>query len=271
MDKKSIDKNFYIIIEKYCISLGLFAQTIIKPTDDVKNIIKRKKRNRSFDEYITSINNFNDLIHKLTVLLKEIIVSLNKVFIKKDMKSLSEFIENIQSFLVFLLKENVFLKLYEIREEFDDRYTKNKKLIEKVNDVRNIIITLFDISIDITTIFIPQFTTVKRIIPIIESINRQYIENRIIESRKQYVDVDEIIRQLLDIELRSQIISSIDIDEIYQCLSNNNADDIIIVIETLQSNYVALLQTIISLRHEIEVYRTKKQSLLTKIRDVLHL
>lgn len=255
-----MNERFCIIIENFCISLGLFVQSVAHPTKLSTSLIKhRKERNNEFDSYIIIIENFNELTHEIITLIKNIIISLNNLFVYKSLLKLTDFLENLRIFLLFLLDENVFHKLNEYKIELNNKYDKDIKLANKIGKIKYIIFRLFDLSIGITAIFIPQFAMVKDVVVTMEDKTDEILDNKVKNINKYDINLDVVIKKLLDIQLRSQIILSINIDIIHECLNIKDAYDLIVIIENLHVEYIEMQQMSIYLKSEIDSYKKKKK------------
>lgn len=251
--------RFCDIINRYCESLGRFIDTIKSPTEiNIEKIKNKKYRNKKMDVYVSLVDNFNILMTYTTKTIKEIILSLNELFLHKNMETLVEFLTTIQRFLEFLVSESIFDKLAELKTAFQKNKYEKIKIIEKVDTMRHIIFRIFNISVSISSVFIPALDVIN---PILESIEKKviiYIDEKTTAINTDYIDVDHIIRSLLDTQLRSEIISNIDIDVIYDCIRDKNAAELLPVIENLQKEYISLLVIMVSLKSEISTYKQKK-------------
>jgi hypothetical protein len=263
----SIDSgDFCNIITNFCDSLIIFTKYVVNPTVKTTILIKKKYiRQNTFDTYVIAVNKFNEIMLSVVFLIKKIIISLNKLFLIKSPKNLIEFIESIRIFLIFLLEKNVFDKLYELKEELDSRYTKNLKNIKKLADIKYILFRICNISIDITCLFIPPLTVVKEAIAVLEDKLDNNIEEKKKEINNSHLNLDNIIRQLIDIQLRVEVISIVKNSKFLHGFNNNNenAAKIHRIIENLQTEYVELHHIIIYLRSEINLYKQKKLSIVS--------
>lgn len=256
-------KDFCNIIRNFCDSLIAFTKYVVNPTVNTTMLIKKKYvRYSTFDTYVIAVNKLNEIMINVVLLIKEIIISLNKLFILKSPKNLLGFIEDIRKFLVFLLENKVFDSLYELKEELDSRYIKNLKNIKKLADIKYILFRICNISIDITCLFIPPLTVVKEAIAVLEDKLDSSIDNKKKEAADNYLNLDDIIRQLIDIQLRVEVISIIKNAKFLNEFNDKNAIDIHRIIENLQTEYVELHHIIIYLRSEIRIYKQKKLSII---------
>ena len=263
----SIDSaDFCDIIRNFCDSLIIFTKYVVNPTVNTTMLIKKKHiRKNTFDTYVVAVNKFNEIMLNVVFLIKKIIISLNKLFLTKSTKNLIGFIEGIRIFLIFLLEKNVFDNLYELKEELDARYMKNLKNIKKLGDIKYILFRICNISIDITCLFIPPLTVVKEAIAVLEDKLDTDIEHKKKEVKNDHLDLDNIIRQLIDIQLRVEVISILKNAKFLNGFNNKdeNAVSIHRIIENLQTEYVELHHIIIYLRSEINLYKQKKSSLIS--------
>ena len=265
-DISNIDSSdFCDIIRNFCDSLIMFTKYVVNPTINTTILIKKKYiRRNSFDTYVASVSKFNEIMIIVVFLIKNIIIALNKLFITKSPKNLVEFIEGIRKFLLFLLEKNVFDSLYELKYELDSRYIKNLKNIKKLSDIKYILFRICNISIDITCLFIPPLTVVKEAIAVLEDKLDSGIENKKKEVNANFINLDNIIRQLIDIQLRVEVISIIKNAKFFNGFaSNETAINIHRIIENLQTEYVELHHIIIYLRSEINLYNQKKPSFIS--------
>lgn len=258
------EKRFCEIIMHYCDSLAIFIETIRGPTElAIDRIGMHHIKTKKFDKYISLIENLNTITTDTARLLKSIIFSLNGLFLEKTMEKLISFITAIQTFLNFLTESNIFMKLQYIKTCFDHRYDTMTKFLEKVDKISEIIFNIFNISIAISAIFIPSLSIFVPVLNKIEQQVIQQIDNKLDNNEKEYIEVDNIIKSLLDTQLRSEVIANIKIDVIYDCINDKNSDELLPILETLQSDYLAIAMINLALKSGIENYRKKKGVLNT--------
>jgi hypothetical protein len=260
-------EDFCNIIRNFCDSLIIFTKYVVNPTVNTTMLIKNKYvRHKTFDTYVVAVNKFNEIMISVVFLIKKVIIALNKLFITKNPKNLVEFIEGIRIFLIFLLEKNVFDNLYELKYELDNRYMKNLKNIKKLADIKYILFRICNISIDITCLFIPPLTVVKEAIAVLEDKLDINIENNKKVVNDNYINLDNIIRQLIDIQLRVEVISIIKNAKFFNGFSDNETVvNVHRIIENLQTEYVELHHIIIYLRSEINIYKQRKLNILSKL------
>lgn len=264
------NQRICIIIEKFCDSLVLFATYVIQPALNSTDIIKKKKlRTPAFDSYVDGIAVFNIIINNIGGLIKDIIISLNLVFIRKTVHTLLNFMDKLEKFLNYLVKEHVFDDLYKLDEILQNKYTKDIEMINRLHNIKYLIFHMCNLSVDVTALFIPPLSVIKNGIIMLDD----KIEAKI-ESRKKDVEINTIrlnciIKQLLTIELRAEIIRSLENNELFQCLKDKNAKELIRIIENLQTEYIELLHIMFSLKLEIRNYKERKISIFSRIMQKL--
>lgn len=269
-DEEDTKKRFGKIINNFCESLINFAVYVRIPTETTTELIHKKKNyGKEFAVYIDGVELFNSIILQVVELMKKIIISLNILFVHKKLDHLIAFLDNLRNFLVYLLKENVFDILNNFKRTVTSNYKQDLRIMSKITKVKTLIFKLFDISLDITSIFIPQVMLVKGIVVLIEEKTDSILDKKIEIIESKNIKVDLIIKQLLDIQLRSQIILSLNINHAFMCLINKESDHLIRVIENLQTEYVELLHVVLFLKNEIFVFKSKKKSLISNILSIL--
>lgn len=269
-DEEDTKKRFGKIINNFCESLINFAVYVRIPTETTTELIHKKKNyGKEFAVYIDGVELFNSIILQVVELMKKIIISLNILFVHKKLDHLIAFLDNLRNFLVYLLKENVFDILNNFKRTVTNNYKQDLRIMSKITKVKTLIFKLFDISLDITSIFIPQVMLVKGIVVLIEEKTDSILDKKIEIIESKNIKVDLIIKQLLDIQLRSQIILSLNINHAFMCLINKESDHLIRVIENLQTEYVELLHVVLFLKNEIFVFKSKKKSLISNILSIL--
>lgn len=262
--------RFGKIIALFCNSLINFAVYVREPTETTTLLIHKKKNfGKEFTVYLGGVEQFNFTILEVVELIKKIIISLNILFVHKKLDYLISFVDNLRNFLVYLLKESVFDILNTFKRDLNINYKKDIKIMGKISKVKDLIFRMFDISLDITSIFIPQVSLIKDIVILIEEKTDNIIEKKIEIIEKKNIKIDLIIKQLLDIQLRSQIILSLNINHTFACLINKESEHLIRVIENLQTEYVELLHVVLFLKTEISIFKTKKKSIISNILTIM--
>lgn len=263
------DDSFHTIVEQFCLSLAMFTDAIIEPTIiTTMKIHKKVSRDTTFDSYVNNITNCNEIIRKITIKIKDIIISLNKLFIERELEKLIDFITCLISFLLYLLNENIFDKLNDIK--LDDIMYKNRCGInEKIIIIKNLIFNIFIISINITTLFIPQLKLVNEVITILEdktsnANNMNEINDQSDTIRKNNLILDIITKQLLDIQLRNQITSNFDINRFFIVLMSKKTNELLYIITNLQDKYIDLMNKTLILKTEAIFYTTKNKTVFSR-------
>jgi hypothetical protein len=261
-----IDKRFITIIDLFCNSLINFALAVRGPIANTAITIKKKYiRRKYFDNFICDIELFNSIISNISQIIKEIILALNKLFVERNEPVLMAFIESLRKFLLYNINNNIFESLNKLKKGINSKYKSDTLLIKKISKVNSLIFRIFDITIDITSLFIPSLSIIKKMSNVIEKNLDDSFVAKIEDMKKNNIDMDNVIKNLIDIDLRSQIIASLDMNKMLNYIENKKADTMINIIEKLQKEYIALLDTTLVLRNEIGVYKLKKKNLLSKI------
>ncbi len=264
-----IEDRFAIIIKRFCTALALFVQVVSHPTQASTEIIKKKKkRSIDFDQYISAVDEFNSIIERIIFYLKLIIFSLNKLFVHRTLDRLTDFLDKIRDFLMFLINEDVITRLNNLEDKLNKKFNNKINLIDKIGKIKCIIFRLFDISIDISAIFIPQLFVVKKVISVLEQKTDSYLQYKTNLEELNKINIDEITKQLIDIQLRSEIILSLDSDIFLKKLDKKDFNQIISSIEDLQKDYVEISQISINLKNEIGKYKNRQKNIFMYIRDM---
>jgi hypothetical protein len=80
---------------------------------------------------------------------------MHSLFVEKTPERLIEFLNNLGKFLIFLIEDDILVKLINIKNDLEDTNVKNAAMLDKINKVRKILFDLVTISIGISSIFIP--------------------------------------------------------------------------------------------------------------------
>jgi hypothetical protein len=80
---------------------------------------------------------------------------MHSLFVEKTPERLIEFLNNLGKFLIFLIEDDILVKLINIKNDLEDTHVKNAAMLDKINKVRKILFDLVTISIGISSIFIP--------------------------------------------------------------------------------------------------------------------
>lgn len=268
---EEINKN-----EKFCATISKFLENLIKfakyvnsPTKiSTDKIQKKKMRDFTFDIYVDATMSFNNIMHESLLHLRNVIISLNTLFINKNVDDITDFLENLRIFLLFLLNESVFDKLYNLQILFVDIYNENIDIICKLSDMKKLIFKICNLSIDITSIFIPPVSIFKNAIKILEEkhINQ---ESQIEEVNDNKNSINNVIKQLSVIQLNAFMITDKKIKNVQVCLFDKKAITVTRTIENLQNEYIELLHLTSSLRAEINAYKNKKKNNLISVMQKL--
>lgn len=264
-------QRFSIIIGNYCDSLSQFAIYLMKPTSDCTDVIKKKYiKNASFDQYVVHVEKNNHVLRMVALKIKDIIITLNKLFISKSMDELINFIDSLRTFLMFMLAEHVFERINENKRNLHNIYKNDDQLMVRINKVKNLLFRMLDLSIGITTLFVPALQPIIHpIIVILEENVDNRIKRTISARRSDNKNLDNVIKQLLDIELRSQILLSFDMTRIFDNMFNNDTNSIIFTIENLQNKYIELIHTNLNLEDEITTYKNTKKNLISRFLTII--
>ena len=253
-----MEDRFCIIIGRYCESINDFIHTIKNPTKHTLNKIRNKtRRTSSFDDYVSNVQILNELLLQITKKLKEIIFTLNELFIHKSIDSLTNFITAVHVFLSYLVHEDILDKLDGL-EVIKTKYDKKAKLIKNATKVKFIIFRIFNIALEITTKFIPQVSMAKDILDTLDGTIDSFINNQEIEYKNELFGINEICKKLIAVELDSEILTRIDFDVINNCLKDKNADELLKRLDIIKLDYIEIYQCSIQLKSEINRYNKKE-------------
>ena len=269
---KSTDKRFISVIELFCTSLIKFALTIDGPLSHTIITIRKKYIHSSrFDKYVIDIELFNNIINDISIIIKSIILSLNKLFVEKNKSDLVIFIDNLRKFLIYNIENDVFETLTKLKKSINAKYKKDNSLLKKITTVNNLIFRIFDITIDITAIFVPGISVIKKFSTVIEQNIQNVIDNKLENVKKNNIDMSGIIKNLIDIDLRSQIIASLDMKKMLIYIEDKQSDKLIEVIEHLQVEYITLIDTTLILKNEIITYKNREKNIFSRLFNLINL
>jgi hypothetical protein len=183
-----------------------------------------------FNLYVDEVNYFNNTIRHIGSLLSDIITALNTLFVRKKKRYFAKFIEHIYHFVLYLLINDVFTHVKHLRTKLD------KKIRNNIIKIKILIFDIFNISLDILSLFIPQFTVVKKSCNILENhINRRFsIIQDILNENEHNICIDNIIRQILNIRPQSELLISFKKTINFNNLIKLENDKLIMLIKTLQ-------------------------------------
>ena len=188
---------------------------------------------------------------------------MNKLFIGKNFSDLSEFICNLQVFLAYNIKYNVFHTLDKLKHYIDTHY-KRDTLSKNILQVNNIILKIFNTTIDIIVLFIPGLISIKSIFQTIKH-NIDTISNDIEEIKRENVKVDIAIKKLMSVDIQKEITKSVNFTSICNYITTEKSDNMIEIIEVLQSNYLDLINVTHYIKDEIDVCKSNKKNILMRI------
>jgi hypothetical protein len=257
--------KFIEIINLFCGSLVKFSSCVKEPIESTYTKIKKKYiRGKFFDDFVIDIELFNEIIGDNSEIIKQIILSLNKLFVEKNFSDLAVFISNLRIFLAYNINNNVFVTLNKLKLSINSRYQKDNILIKNISHVNSLIFKIFDTTITITTLFIPGLDFIKSISYTIGQNIDNPVSNAEDVNRKNS-EMSKIIDKLMSIDIQDQMANSINIDDMFKFITTNRSDDMIKVIEELQVEYINLQHITQFLKNEIMIYKFKKKNLISRI------
>lgn len=257
-------RNFYNIIDNFCTSLIDFAKSIKQPTSDISDIIHKKtNRNKSFDNYVSSVEKFNTIMQNVIYLLKKVIISLNHVFVYGTIEEVAIFMENLNVFLRYLLTENIFAKLTILKLEIGGKHKSDIDILQKIKNIKDVMIHVVNMSINITSLLIPQLGVISQLITVIDENLNESIDKKIEKVAHINDQLDGVIRSLLNVQTRADILESFEGSNVLQFLSDRvNNEKILKIGENLYTEYISLLHVTLSLHSTIEIYKRRKKNVL---------
>lgn len=252
------DKIFYGKMFDFCNKLSSLLTLLSHPSfftiESIKNRIEQKEE---CHDYIDVINNYNDLIKSITFITKDIFVILNSLFIKKEQDKMIQFVQEIITFMIYLLDENIFIKINKYYEQVKYDIGNCYILQKRLKDSKNTISDIFNICIDIMNIFIPD-SYIENDITHIEkyiSISIKKIDNGVnitADEKTKTHSIIEIIKKLKSIKLEE--IKNVNEDEVINLVyKKNDYDTLINLIENIYVEYINL----VNLSYDITYYMTK--------------
>lgn len=257
------DEKICFIIAKFCDSLVKFAQYVNAPTVNSTTKIQGKKtRDFSFDLYVKTTSDFNNIIYKSLEGLKQVIISLHAIFLNRSVDDLMNFLEKLRIFLLFLLTEHVFDDLYNLQIVFNNIYKKDINIMSKISSMKGLLFKICNLSIDITSTFIPPISIFKDAIIILEKKTEENLANRIRDDNNDKIAIDHIIRELNRIQFNMELMTDKKLQNIYKCLIDEKAITITRTIENLETEYIELLHLTNTLKAEIVNYNNRRKNVL---------
>ncbi len=257
------DEKFCDIIMKFCNNLIVFANYVNSPTLlSMKKIKKQKSRNNNFDMYVDAITMFNHIIYESINILRDILISLYNIFINKRRVDITAFLENLRLFLIYLLNKEVFPKLYDLQITFSNIHNRDINITNRLRSMKGIIFKICNISIDITSMFIPNVEIFKKAIWILEQKTDEIDNERIQQMENSEESIDNIILQLNKIRFNMEVINNDKINNIYACLIDNKSIDVKRILENLEVEYIELIHSTSILKAEIINYNNRRKNIL---------
>jgi hypothetical protein len=257
-----IRDEFYGTIDRFCDSLTLFDKYAKNLINHQTYLIKKKIIHTSgFNLYVDEVNIFNNIMRRTISLLNDMITSLNNLFTGKKKQYFIDFIEYLYQFILYLLLTDVFTHINYFKKKID------KKDKNSIAEMKIFIFDIFNISLDILSLFVPQFTVVKKSCNMLENhINKRFsIIQDILDENEHNTCIDNIIRQMLNIQLRTEILTSFKNDISFNNLIKLENDKLVSLTETIQKNYTRLVNNVDTLGDEIIDYRNKKKGIIDRI------
>ncbi len=259
--------NFCIIIGSYCDSITEFVKAIKRPTNKTIRLIKNTtSRTQEFDDYVDDVCVLNEIIINIVAYIKLIISSLTKLFVVRGVENLIDFIRDVDEFMKYLVEDEIFNRINQF-EFIKGRYIKKTNFEDNLTRIKVVIFKLFNISLDVAIVFIPQMSRAKDVLIAIEDTVNEMISNgttndmynmELISTKLSMVSINSnslkdliCIRDSDEIDMKS-------IDAIQRCLNDKNADDILARMESIKADYVEIHQFSINLMIEIKNYKMRK-------------
>lgn len=262
----SVEYRFCLVIENFWKALSTFAKALKDPTEKSIELIQLKgKRTNRFDEYVEAMSEFNILMDKVSRLIKNILVWLVKVFLDKDQESLIKFFDSLNLFLNFLSTDEAFPKLNEIKHILQKNYRNDTAMLDKIDTIHSIIFKICNITITITSLFIPQVAVIHPIIQDVESLISKKIHNERGKIADSQIDIDALTHKLTNIQIKADILTYLDTNNIFKCLNDKNSQELIRKIDLLQEEYCDIIVMLNTLGSEIKEYKKRNPSVFANI------
>jgi hypothetical protein len=268
-------EHFNSILISFLDSIKQFLLAIKQPTHDASNIISITKKSKRFDKITFDVHKFIVLIEEITSKLKVIILSMNTFFIVKDIDSLESMLANLRNFLIYITSNDIFMKLDILRTTFINHHTKlehNIDLLNNIFKVKTVITSLFMISIEITAIFIPSlfplYYATKQISKQIDKYLNKDLEHmmntaHLLEEFAKMIEKCE--QELLNLELKTELISSLDMETILSHIETLDINYIITELILLETEYNDLVLICLRVRHVIQDYEKQPAGFFYKL------
>jgi hypothetical protein len=250
-----IREEFYVSIDRLCDSFASLTKSIKDPIEHQTFLInKRIIHSSEFTLYVNEVDNFNNTIRHIISLLNDMITSLHSLFTRKKKRYFIGFIDHSYQFILYLLINDVFTHIKRFKTKLD------KQASDGVTKVKILIFDIFNILLDIAGLFIPQFIIVKKSCNILENhINKRFsIIRDILDENEHNAYIDNIVRQILNIQPRTELNTSFKKIVSFTNLIKLDNDRLIMSITALQNDYSALVNSIDTLGNEIINYRNER-------------
>ncbi len=252
--------RFCVIIDKYCNSLADLLIDIRTSTEKSTKLIMIKKiRSKKTDSYVSVIDEFNNILYSIAQQIKEVIGNLTCVFVNKSVDTLVDFFKAINSLLIYLMQKDVFHMFNTFKQMIEEKIKDDLEMIDKINRVCHIVFKIFNMTLTITTILVPQISFIIPAINGLEAMAEQKVDDMKVNAEAHKLEIERITRKLMDVQTRSEILEEIDTNNIHSCLHDKAADDLVVKIEQLHADYNEVLYLMSSLKYNIRMYFTKKK------------
>jgi hypothetical protein len=267
------DKQFCVNIKEFINIIGDFLLHIKEPAKYTTNSIEDKStRTFSNDKYVKHISSLTLLLEKIVLYIKTIIITMNTFFTYKNIHSMNRMVSELKAFLQFIVLDNIIYKLEEYRYNFK-KVNLGSQLCNNVEKISSVIFTLVNISVDITSLFLPQFTEVKKILVNIEECKDKKLKTL---SQKKDLNINEdtminILKDIFKLDLNGEKIvdtTRVDSQFIINCVHDKHAEILILELSKLEEEYYELSSILIKLKVGINKYKERKKSILYKIRTL---
>lgn len=262
-------RRLCIILDQFCKTLIDFAICVKEPTLNINKRIKYKKlRTTRFDTYISTIENFNNVMKEVLDSLGNVILSLKLLLINKEIHSLQNFINNLVLFLALLKENDVFNRLIVAKLHLNNMQNKDIKSTELLKKLNNVIYKVCSIGLEVTSLIIPGLGIAKEVADILNTHIDENLTEDINSLHKTHIQLDNVIKTLIDIRKQGSdltIILDVNTNNIIKCLNDKNAEELNLISRNLELEYVYLAHLILNTEGEIIIYKGKKKNFIADI------
>lgn len=258
------------LFHNYCEILNNLMSEIKSSTKtSTETISKKKFRSNNFDQYVLAIDGLNSILQHITLLIKEVIISLVEITIDKNDKSIIHLFNSIHLLMDFIISNNIFLRIQEYIALIEDKKRDTHEFIFRVKAIKITMIKIFTTTLDITMLFLPNLRILKESIKDLDHLIDQQLDDEKIIELFEVERIESILHLILNIQLRSEIILKLDVKFLKKELETIKTADFAKKMDDLQAQNSELYYIVNELNYKISVYMNKNRSFPFKYKNIL--